>query len=276
MVVDSIRPPHGSDRSKPGARLNTDSNTDQTWPQTRDWRKQQRAALIERRVAVPAGTLAQWSAAMTALIESGFPMLAGMTVGFCWPFKHEFDARFVIRRLRDQGATAALPAVVEKARPLQFRKWWPGAPMKPGVYDIPVPDGTEPVVPDAAIVPMNGFDGQGYRLGYGGGYFDRTLAAIAPRPLAIGVSFEFARLPTIHPQPHDIAMDFVVTEAGLHSVTGGQLARIDADDCRARAQRLCDERRLPRPRLSEAGYSSPACYAAEFPGYFGENEGEKK
>ncbi len=212
---------------------------------------------------------------MTALIESGFPMLAGMTVGFCWPYKHEFDARFAIRRLRDKGATAALPAVIEKAGPLQFRKWWPGAPMKPGVYDIPVPDGTELLVPDAAIVPMNGFDGQGYRLGYGGGYFDRTLVAIAPRPLAIGVSFEFARLPTIHPQPHDIPMDFVVTEAGLHAVTGAQLARIDAGECRARAQRLCDERRLPRPKPADNGLSSPVCYASEFPGYFGDN-GDKK
>jgi 5-formyltetrahydrofolate cyclo-ligase len=272
VVDDSIGLPQGGDRSKSGARL----NNEQTWPQTREWRKQQRAALIERRVAVPQETLAQWSAAITALIESGFPMLAGMTVGFCWPFKHEFDARFAIRHFRDRGATAALPAVVEKAAPLQFRKWWPGAPMKPGVYDIPVPDGTEIVAPDAAIVPMNGFDEQGYRLGYGGGYFDRTLSAIAPRPLAIGVCFEFARLPTIFPQPHDIAMDFVVTEAGLHAVAGAQLAPVDAGECRARAQRLCDERRLPRPRQAEGGYSSPACYAAEFPGYFGENEGEKK
>ncbi len=252
------------------------SDTPHDWPRIRDWRKQRRAALVERRVAVPQDTFGQWSAAITESIVSGFPMLAGMTVGFCWPYKHEFDARFAIRRFRDRGATAALPAVVDKAGPLQFREWWPGAPMTTGVYDIPFPDGTHIVVPDAAIVPMNGFDEQGYRLGYGGGYFDRTLSATSPRPLAIGVSFEFARLPTIYPQPHDIAMDFVVTETGLHAVTGARLARIDAGVCRARAQRLCDERRLPRPRPSAAGYSSPACYAAEFPGYFGENEGEKK
>lgn len=251
-------------------------NTEQTWPQIRDWRKQQRAALIARRTAVPPDQLQLWNAAIGELIASGFPMLAGMTIGFCWPFKNEFDARFVIRRFRDRGATAALPAVVAKASPLQFRKWWPGAPMTPGVYDIPVPDGTELVVPDAAIVPMNGFDEQGYRLGYGGGYFDRTLAAAAPRPLAIGVGFELARLPTIVPQPHDIAMDFVVTEAGLHAVAGPRLARIDAEECRARAQRLCDERGLPRPqRPGSCGYSSPPCYAGEFPGYFGETEGKK-
>lgn len=246
------------------------------WPRIRDWRKQQRAELIARRVAVPPDVLRQRNAAITELLASGFPMLAGMIVGFCWPFKQELDARFAIRRFRDRGATAALPAVVEKKSPLQFRKWWPGAPMKPGVYDIPIPDGTEIVLPDAAIAPMNGFDAQGYRLGYGGGYFDRTLAALAPRPLAIGVSFEFARLPTIFPQPHDIAMDFVVTEAGIHAVTDSTLARIDAAECRARAQRLCDERRLPRPRRPDGGgLSSPVCYASEFPGYFGET-GETK
>lgn len=242
----------------------------QNWPQIRDWRKERRAALIARRIAVPPDTLKQWNEAITELIASGFPMLAVMTVGFCWPFKNEFDARFVIRRFRDRGAVAALPAVVAKASPLQFRTWWPGAPMTPGVYAIPVPDGTELVVPDAAIVPMNGFDEQGYRLGYGGGYFDRTLAATAPRPLAIGVGFEFARMPTIQPQPHDIAMDFVVTEAGIHAVEGSRLARIDAEECRVRAQRLCDERRLPRPKLAAGGLSSPVCYASEFPGYFGE------
>ena len=71
-------------------------------------------------------------------------------------------------------------------------------------------------------MPLVGFDAQGYRLGYGGGYFDRTLAALARKPLTIGVGFEFARLPTIRPQPHDIPMDFIVTEAG--SGGGGRRA----------------------------------------------------
>jgi 5,10-methenyltetrahydrofolate synthetase len=211
------------------------------------------------------------NAAISAHIESGFALLAGMTVGFCWPFQGEFDARFAIRDFRARGAVAALPVVIAKATPLQFRTWWPGAPMTAGVYGIPIPDGTTLVVPDAAIVPMNGFDAQGYRLGYGGGYFDRTLAATMPPSLAIGVSFELARLATIYPQPHDIAMDFVVTEAGIHAVTGGRLARIVAAECSERAQRLCEQRGLPRQRASAAcGYSSPPCHAGEFPGYFGE------
>src|SRR5919202_3542481 len=114
-------------------------------------------------------------------------------IGFCWPYKGEFDARFAVRRWREQGACAALPEVVEKKGPLRFSKWWPGAPMRPGVYDIPVPDGTEVLAPDVAIVPMNAFDERGYRLGYGGGFFDRTLAACERRVIAIGVSYEILR-----------------------------------------------------------------------------------
>ena len=245
----------------------------QTWEQVKGWRKQQRGELIARRVALPAALRREWSTTISAGIESGFAPLAGMTIAFCWPFKGEFDARFVIRKFRVRGARAALPAVIAKTGPLQFRLWWPGAPMAPGVYAIPVPVGTGLVVPDAAIVPLIGFDEQGYRLGYGGGYFDRTLAASAPRPLAIGVGFEFVRLPTIYPQPHDIAMDFVVTEAGIHAVKDSHLVLVSAEECRALAQRLCDERGLPRrPAAGSDGYSSPPCYAGEFPGYFGDAE----
>ena len=248
-------------------------NAELSWPQIKDWRKQQRADAIARRQAVPLAQRRLWGAAISELLEAGFPMLAGMTVAFCWPFKGEFDARFAIRRWRERGATAALPVVVGKAMPLQFRQWWPGAPLVPGAYGIPEPAGTELVVPDAAIVPVNGFDGQGYRLGYGGGYFDRTLAVAAPRPLAIGVGFELARLPTIYPQAHDLAMDFVVTEAGIRAITDSRLVIIDTAECRARAQRLCGERRLPRRPAEVAGrYCSPPCFAGDFPGFFGETE----
>lgn len=243
----------------------------EAWPEIREWRKAKRAELIAQRVAMEGIRRRQLNAAISAHIEAGFALLAGMTVGFCWPFKGEFDARFVVRKFRNLGAAAALPVVVAKAAPLQFRAWWPGAPMTRGVYDIPIPDGTALVAPDAAIVPMNGFDAQGFRLGYGGGYFDRTLDAISPPPLAIGVAFEFAGLPTIRPQPHDVPMDFVVTEAGIYVAKDARLARISAEQCRERVQRLCEQRGLPRQRAGvAASYSSPPCYAGEFPGYFGD------
>ena len=242
------------------------------WNEIKVWRKARRAELIERRARLSREDRTRWNGRITELLEQGFPMLAGMVVGFCWPYKGEFDARFAIRFWRERGATAALPEVVAKGSPLRFRKWWPGAPMAAGVYDIPVPAGTEILLPDAAVVPMSGFDTRGYRLGYGGGYFDRTLAALAPRPLAIGVSYELGRLATIFPQPHDIPMDFVVTETAVYAAGGNSLMPHDIAQCRERAARLLEMRGLPRRQSGRAqgGYSSPACYAREFPRYFGE------
>lgn len=217
------------------------------WNEIKAWRKAQRKELIERRSKLDAALRRRWNERMTTLLEQAFPSLAGRVVGFCWPFKGEFDARFAVRYWRDRGATAALPEVVAKGQPLRFRKWWPGAPTTPGVYDIPVPAGTEIVVPEAAVVPMNGFDEEGYRLGYGGAFFDRTLAALDPRPLAIGVGFEFARLPTIFPQPHDIPMDFVVTEAGIYRAGGNKLILLDVAACAAEARWLIEQRRPSSP-----------------------------
>jgi 5-formyltetrahydrofolate cyclo-ligase len=81
------------------------------------------------------------------------------------------------------------------------------------VWNIPVPKKRDAVIPDAVLAPLVGFDRQCYRLGYGGGYFDRTLASLSPRPLAIGVGFELSQIETIYPQSFDVPMDVVVTEA---------------------------------------------------------------
>jgi 5,10-methenyltetrahydrofolate synthetase len=185
----------------------------------KEWRRAERARLVALRTAVTEADHRHWSAAITAALIDGFPQINRMTIGLYWPFKGEFDTRYAIHHWRTRGARAALPVVVEKAAPLEFREWWPGAPMTKGVYDLPIPEGTAVVVPQALLIPPIGFDARGYRLGYGGGYFDRTLAALDPKPLRIGVAFEISRIATIHPQPHDIPMDFIVTEAGIHRMT---------------------------------------------------------
>ncbi|MEP4420404.1 MAG: 5-formyltetrahydrofolate cyclo-ligase, partial [Nitratireductor sp.] len=113
-----------------------------------------------------------------------------------------------------RGGTLALPVVVEKAAPLVFRDWRPGMKLEKGVWNIPVPPAAPAVIPDIVISPVVGFDPANYRLGYGGGFFDRTLAALPARPTVIGVGYAAAAIATIYPQPHDIAMDFIVTEAG--------------------------------------------------------------
>jgi 5,10-methenyltetrahydrofolate synthetase len=233
------------------------------------WRKARRAELIARRVAIPSEAREAANERITRALVEAFTPAPETVVGFCWPFKNEFDARFAVRNWRDTGALAALPEVVAPKTPLQFRLWKPGVPMRPGVYEIPVPDGTPVLAPDTAIVPMNGFDARGYRLGYGGGFFDRTLAAFERRVVAIGVAYETLRLETIHPQPHDIPMDFVVTELAIYAAGGEPLQRVDAAEAKKRFERLLLARRLPRSAFPDNGLSSPVCYADQFPDYFG-------
>lgn len=244
------------------------------WSEIKAWRRAQRADLIARREAISPARHQQWSECITAILVEAFPLGAGAVVGFCWPFRNEFDARFAVRHWRERGVAAALPEVVAPGAPLRFRAWHPGVPMARGVYDIPFPDGTDVLLPDVVLAPMNGFDAQGYRLGYGGGYFDRTLAALHPAPLAIGVSFDALRLQTIYPQPHDVPMDFVVTESGVQAASNGALTVLDGGQCRERAAALFAARGLPRGcgAPDARAYNSPPCYAAEFPGYFGEGE----
>lgn len=228
------------------------------------WRSVERAALVSRRELAPEAERTSWSERITQHLSDGFEVPAETILGFCWPYRREYDARAVVGQWCGKGATAALPEITGRHEPLQFRKWWPGAPMRSGAYDIRVPDGTQIVVPDILIVPMNGFDNRGFRLGYGGGYFDRTIAALDGRVVAIGVAYEVARLETIHPHAGDLPMDFVVTEAGLRVAGGVPLVSVDAQSSRQCFAALLAARRLPRASCGSA-YSSPVCYAAEFP-----------
>ncbi len=192
------------------------------------WRDTQRRELLAKRMAVPMAQRRQWSHHVTQQLAVHFPTLQGLVVGGYWPFRGEFDPRFLMRQLRDGGSRLALPVVVRKNAPLQFREWWPGAPTVKAALGLPVPAGTDVLVPQALLIPPVGFDEHGFRLGYGGGYFDRTLAAMQPQPLKIGVGFEISRMPTIHPQAHDVAMDFIVTEAGVYSVGEAGLTLLQA------------------------------------------------
>ena len=207
------------------------------------WRKALRAELLAAREAIPLDVRRSRNETITRLLNAAFDVLAGSSIGFCWPFKGEPDTRFFLHEMRTRGSRSALPVVVEKKKPLEFREWWPGAPTTPGVFDLPIPQGTEIMRPRALLVPPVGFDAQGYRLGYGGGYFDRTLAALTPQPLKIGVAFEVSRIPTIHPQVYDIPMDFIVTENGIAQVmAGGLVAMDDLAQVRTIAAQLLRER----------------------------------
>lgn len=180
------------------------------------WRKAQRDRLVAARMAVDAATIDRWRRAIDQHLARDFmPRLERGVVALCWPIKNEYDARHIAKTLRERGALTALPAVVAAKTPLMFREWHPGVALAKGAMGIPYPRESRELTPDAVLLPMNGWDPQGYRLGYGGGFFDRTLAALATRPLVIGVSYDMARMETIQPQAWDIAVDVVVTESGI-------------------------------------------------------------
>jgi 5,10-methenyltetrahydrofolate synthetase len=212
------------------------------------WRKALRQSLIERREALSAEALHDFRVTMDGHIERAFPGLARGTLAFCWPYRGEYDARHVAALFRARGARTALPVVVKARAPLIFREWHPGIELAHGALGIPYPASSPEVHPDAALVPMVGFDRGGYRLGYGGGFFDRTLGAARAsgrKLVAIGVAFEISRIETIHPQPHDIPMDYVVTERGVYRRDGERLEFLGA------------------PNAGASGLASPVCYADE-------------
>ena len=206
------------------------------------WRREIRRDRIDTREALASEDRSARNRRIDDWLREGFGALGGLCIGFCWPFRGEPDARFAVRRWRATGSDAALPVVVAPLTPLVFRQWWPGAPMEAGVYDIPYPVDTPERIPQAALVPVVGFDPEGYRLGYGGGYFDRTLAALETRPVSIGLGHELARLRTIHPQPHDIPFDYMVTEAGIAARIDGQLRELTPEETDTHVRRLIAER----------------------------------
>lgn len=209
------------------------------------WRKANREWCVAWRTGVDEAQRDMWNRQIAATLLALLKAPATGVIAFYWPHQAEFDARSVMGRCCDAGAIAALPEVAGRALPLRFRRWWPGAPLMRGMYDIPVPDGTPELRPDLLLIPMNAFDECAYRLGYGGGYYDRTLAALKPRVVAVGVSYEHCRLPTIYPQAHDCAMDFVVTEAGVYAAGSGSLMRLDTDAARGRLLSLREGRGSP-------------------------------
>lgn len=175
--------------------------------------------MVERRQALAPAMHAEFSAAIVAHLLEQLPHLGTSVVAFCWPIKNEPDVRAALEAWRLQGARAALPVVINEDSPLAFRAWEPDAPLEPDRYGIPMPVEGDWLTPDAILLPLNAFDGDGYRLGYGGGFFDRTLAALSPRPLAVGVGFEMNRVDSIRPEPHDQRLDWIVTEAGAFRIS---------------------------------------------------------
>lgn len=175
-----------------------------------------RAELIAARMALPSSVHNAASVEIYNRLTVLFAPFARSLVGAYWPFRREYNVLAFLEWLTGRRHEVALPVVLGKGLPLEFRRWTRDMEMVSGVYDIPYPATGAAVQPEILIIPMVGFDAAGYRLGYGGGFYDRTIAAAAPKPLCIGTGFELGRLETIFPLPHDIPMDYIVTEKGLY------------------------------------------------------------
>jgi 5-formyltetrahydrofolate cyclo-ligase len=182
------------------------------WPVVRAFRKTKRAELLARRGALSLADRRGHAHLVTQRLLAAVDLRAYPTLGFYWPIRGELDLRDVASRHVEAGGTAALPVVVMKDAPVELWQWQAGAAMQRGFWNIPVPAERRIGRPDVLLIPLAGYDAAGYRLGYGGGYYDRTLAALTPRPLCIGVGYDDAEVATIHPQPHDIPMDVIATE----------------------------------------------------------------
>ncbi len=213
------------------------------------WRNEQRARLVALRLSYSEEARAAWAQRIMQRLEP-IAMAAEGPISVYWPFRGEPDLRLLMRRLVAAGKEVALPAVVRPRWPLEFRPWKPRCEMELGVWNIPIPKTKERAVPVLLFAPVIGFDVNGYRLGYGGGFYDRTLAALTGPRQVIGIGFDCAEIPSIGPHGHDIPMDRIVTESGF--------------------------RALARPVEEVADTASGACSVAEAPdaymGYLTEAE----
>jgi len=175
-----------------------------------------RQQLLDRRDAISENDRyrAAQKIAQTGLAFTG--RSRGVVSGFC-SFGSEIDLLPLLSKLSDSGYVTALPVIVAKGKPLIFRAWKPGDPLIEGTWSIPVPaKEADVVVPEIVLVPLLGFDDEGYRIGYGGGFYDRTLAMLKKSAdiVSIGLAFAAQHVPYVPREPHDVPLDWVLTERG--------------------------------------------------------------
>ncbi|MBN4667252.1 5-formyltetrahydrofolate cyclo-ligase [Pandoraea nosoerga] len=165
-------------------------------------------------------------AALAARLADELARRAPRCVGFYWPIQGEFDARgavsaWLAKAPAGEPRLAALPVVAAPATPLVFHHWTPDTPMTQGRYRIPVPLDTEVLVPDLLLVPCVGFTRDGLRLGYGGGFYDRTLHSMTPPPQTLGIAYDALEIEHLDAEAHDLALDAIVTESATFARARG-------------------------------------------------------
>jgi len=181
-------------------------------------------ALVARRQSMP--DHAERSLLLQRVLRTWLVERGDASIGFYWPIKGEFDALPGLFRWLEAGRESdaveaivqrriGLPVVDKEQRTLKFHVWYPGCPMEEDAYGIPKPKGTDTFEPTLLFVPCVGYGPGGYRLGYGGGFYDRTLSELSPKPFTVGLGFANAFLPDLAPEPHDVPLDAILNENGL-------------------------------------------------------------
>jgi 5,10-methenyltetrahydrofolate synthetase len=179
-----------------------------------------RKSLIAERLALtdkPARDAALQQLLRIWLIQRPDTVIAGY-----WPIKGEFDALPALHRWQEASLTdpdlpkrtVTLPVMNRENKTLTFHAWWPGCPMEDDAFGLPKPRDTEQLHPTLVLVPCVGYGMGRVRLGYGGGFFDRTLAALKPRPYTLGISYGIGFVPQLLGEPHDVPLDAIMTDAG--------------------------------------------------------------
>ena len=184
-------------------------------------KKTQRQELIEQRLNMP--DRLQRADLLQRVMRIWLVGRSDTMIGAYWPIKGEFDPLPALHRWKEDGELLeesqrrriGLPVVDREKKTLQFHAWYPGCPMEEDAYNIPKPKDTEVIVPTLLFVPCVGYGAGGYRLGYGGGFYDRTLAELQPKPFTVGLGFAQGFLPDLEPEPHDVPLDALLNENGV-------------------------------------------------------------
>jgi len=144
-------------------------------------------------------------------------------IGAYWPIKGEFDPLPALHRWKEDGELLdeplrrriGLPVIDKVTKTLTFLVWYPGCPMEEDAYGIPKPKDTEVITPTLLFSPCVGYGPGGYRIGYGGGFYDRMLATLSPRPYTVGLGYGVGFVPDLEPEDHDIPLDAILNDYGV-------------------------------------------------------------
>ncbi|TAL66907.1 MAG: 5-formyltetrahydrofolate cyclo-ligase [Burkholderiaceae bacterium] len=180
-----------------------------------------RRALIEERLNMP--DRLQRADLLQRVMRIWLVGRPDTVIGAYWPIKGEFDPLPALHRWKEDGELQGgpnmkrigLPVVDRVHKTLTFHAWYPGCPMQEDAYDIPKPRDTEAVAPTLLFVPCLGYGAGGYRLGYGGGFYDRTLAALRPRPFTVGLGYTQGFIDDFEPEAHDMPLDAILNDNGV-------------------------------------------------------------